>query len=397
MDRVMEAALEQFVVARGTLKSVIAGYPWFLDWGRDALIAVRGLVAAGRLEAARDVLLQFGRFEERGTLPNMIHGEDAGNRDTSDAPLWFCAACDDLAAAGGEGERFWDSACGERSLRAVLLSIGRHYLAGTPNGIGVDPDSALVFSPPHFTWMDTDHPAGTPRQGYAVEIQALWHRALGLLARLDRGSEAPWSRLRRQVADSMLRLFWDRRAGYLYDCRHAAAGVPAGEAEPDPALRPNQLLAVTLGAVEDRACCSAILAACGELIVPGAIRSLADRPAIRPLPVVHHGRTLNDPLNPYQGRYSGDEDTRRKPAYHNGTAWTWLFPSYCEAYAMVHGPAGRATARALLTSAAQLIRDGCAGHLPEVLDGDAPHHQRGCDAQAWGASEWLRVWRLLEK
>ncbi|MBW1827654.1 MAG: glycogen debranching protein, partial [Deltaproteobacteria bacterium] len=165
---------------------------------------------------------------------------------------------------------------------------------------------------------------------------------------------------------------------------------------PDDALRPNQLLGVTLGAVSDRRVCRKILASCEELLVPGAIRSLADRRVRRPLFIDHHGKTINHPHYPYQGKYAGDEDTNRKPAYHNGTAWTWQFPSYCEAWAKTYGEKSRKTALAWLTSSAELVTRGCIGHVPEILDGDFPHKQRGCDAQAWGASEIVRVWKLLD-
>jgi starch synthase (maltosyl-transferring) len=165
-------------------------------------------------------------------------------------------------------------------------------------------------------------------------------------------------------------------------------------AERDDALRPNQLLAITLGLICNADVCDAVLTACQALLVPGAIRSLADRPLKRPLEVRHNGLLINDPHNPYQGRYTGDEDTRRKPAYHNGTAWTWQFPSYCEAWILRYGDEGKATARALLYSSIDLIRTGCLGHIPEILDGNFPHTPRGCDAQAWGVSELLRVWLL---
>jgi starch synthase (maltosyl-transferring) len=171
--------------------------------------------------------------------------------------------------------------------------------------------------------------------------------------------------------------------------------MSAASAEPDDALRPNQLLCITLGAISDRNSCRRILHACETLLVPGAIRSIADRPVRRPLPILHNGQVLNNPNRPYIGCYTGDEDTRRKPAYHNGTAWTWPFPSFCEAWAMVYGKGATSTALALLGSSSRLIATGCIGHLPEILDGDAPHSERGCDAQAWGASEWLRVWNKL--
>jgi hypothetical protein len=184
---------------------------------------------------------------------------------------------------------------------------------------------------------------------------------------------------------------------YLSDCLHAPAGRPAREAEADDYLRPNQLLAITLGAVTEVERCRDILEACQELLVPGAIRSLADRPVNRPLPIVHNGAVLNDPHNPYQGVYAGDEDTRRKPAYHNGTAWAWQMPGFCEAWVMTYGPASSSTAASWLGSGIRILSEGCLGQIPEILDGDAPHRQRGCDAQAWSVSELLRVWLLLQQ
>jgi glycogen debranching enzyme len=138
-----------------------------------------------------------------------------------------------------------------------------------------------------------------------------------------------------------------------------------------------------------------VLNACAELVVPGAIRSLADRPVRHRLEIVHQGELRVDPHRPYQGKYLGDEDTRRKPAYHNGTAWTWVFPSFCEAWAMIYPKTGRQTALSYLNSGVELLTGGCIGHLPEILDGDFPHAARGCDAQAWGASEYFRVWEML--
>jgi glycogen debranching enzyme len=132
-------------------------------------------------------------------------------------------------------------------------------------------------------------------------------------------------------------------------------------------------------------------------VVSGGLRSLAPLPVKLPLEIRHHNHRLNDPHHPYWGRYEGDEDTRRKPAYHNGTAWTWTFPVFCEALAAAweFSPEAVAAARAYLTSSERLLGEGCLGQIPEILDGDAPHTQRGCDAQAWGVTEALRVWRLL--
>ena len=116
-----------------------------------------------------------------------------------------------------------------------------------------------------------------------------------------------------------------------------------------------------------------------------------------PLSVEHGGVALNDPNRPYWGTYAGDEDTRRKPAYHNGTAWTWQFPRYAEAWVKTYGDSTRRTAQAWLSSSLPLLQAGCLGHIPELLDGDAPHDQRGCDAQAWGVSELLRVWLSVQQ
>jgi glycogen debranching enzyme len=261
----------------------------------------------------------------------------------------------------------------------------------------MDPASGLVFSPSHYTWMDTNFPAGTPREGYPVEIQALWQAALTYLGRVDAASRRPeWQRLAARVKTAIVERFYRPERGFLSDCLHADPGMPAAAAAADDHLRPNQLFALTLGAVTDATIAEKVLVACQELLVPGAIRSLADRPVAAELPIVHNGVRVNDPENPYAGTYGGDEDTRRKPAYHNGTAWTWVFPSFCEAWVDCFGPGEGQTALAWLAGSLQLINTGCAGHVPEILDGDAPHHQRGCDAQAWGVSELLRVWLKLE-
>ena len=391
--KMLTDALDQFVVKRKKGQSVVAGYPWFLDWGRDSLIVTRGLIAAGRFSTARHILIEFGRFEQNGTLPNMIHGDIADNRDTSDAPLWLVTACSELIGAEND-DHFLQADCDGRPMKEILLSIGRSVIRGTPNGVYMDPESGLIFSPTHYTWMDTNHPAGTPRQGYPVEIQALWYAALKLFSKIEPACDR-WHALADQVQQSMIRYFYRKDLQHLADCLHAEPGTPAAGAEADDALRPNQLFAITLGAVEDPDIRKKIVIACQTLIVPGAIRSLADRPVQRPIPVVHMGQVLNDPIHPYQGQYAGDEDTRRKPAYHNGTAWTWVFPSFCEAWTMAWGEGSGKTALAWLASADQLIRQGCVGHLPEIVDGDAPHFPRGCDAQAWGISEWLRVWLAL--
>lgn len=403
LKKTMLFSMRQFIVKRHSLKTVIAGYPWFLDWGRDTLIAARGLIAAPEFRSdVRAILLQFARFAEKGTIPNMISGDNADNRDTSDAPLWLFTACSDLCRAERSLDFLNTPVRGEKeTLLDILRALADGIIAGTPNGIHCDPASALVFSPSHFTWMDTNYPAGTPREGYPIEIQALWFAALRFLAESvpDAGERRKWAEMAGTVRNSIRRYFvLPGGRMWLSDCLHASQGVPAERAVPDDHLRPNQLLAVTLGAVTDMSLCRGILQAASHLLIPGAIRSLDDAGVEYPLPITDAaGRGLNDPLHPYWGHYEGDEDTRRKPAYHNGTAWTWLFPSYAEAYFMTYREAGKATAVSLLSSMTLLMNNGCIAQVPEILDGNQPHTPRGCDAQAWGMTEFYRVWKMLHE
>lgn len=398
-EQQLHRAAARFIVRRGDFKSVIAGYPWFLDWGRDTLICARGLIAGGWLEEVKQLLIVFGRFEQNGTLPNTIHGNDASNRDTSDAPLWYGIVAEELAAATDEGV-FTLKVDASRTVLDVLTSIAAGYLKGTANGIRVDPGSGLVWSPSHFTWMDTNYPAGTPREGYPIEIQSLWIRLLRLLARLKvPASGDAWGMLADHATAALEKYYWLEAKGWFADSLIAAVGVPAANAVPDQVLRSNCLIPISFGQLTGDRARRCVAAARQHLVVPGALRSLAPLPAEPPLPIHGpHGGLLNDPANPYWGRYEGDEDTRRKPAYHNGTAWTWTFPSFCEALVVAHEhqAAAIAAARAYLGSMDRLLEEGCFGQLPEVIDGDAPHAQRGCDAQAWGATEALRVWRRLD-
>lgn len=342
----LRKAMGLYIVRRDDLKTVIAGYPWFLDWGRDTFIFMRGMIAAGMSEDSLKILKAFAGFEQNGTLPNIIYGKTAGNRDTTDAPLWFIRCVQELGAD---------------ELRPTCESIVDNYIRGTANGIRVDRESGLVWSPSHFTWMDTNYPACTPRVGYPVEIQALWISALRYLGRTE---------LAERALQSVKRLF-KAENGYC-DCLAAPAGEPASAARPEDTVRPNQLFLITLGILDDRS----ILRATEELVVPGGIRSL------------NAGHRL------YKGVYAGNEDTSRKPAYHNGTVWAWQFPLYAEALFATKSVT-RETALQLLASAVENMNTGCIGHMSEVADGDAPHAQKGCCAQAWSVSETLRVWLKL--
>jgi predicted glycogen debranching enzyme len=408
-EQTLRTAVEAFLARREQGWTLIAGYPWFLDWSRDALIGARGLLAGGYVAEVSSMLSELGRWEERGTLPNAFYGGDGSNRDTSDAPLWWALVAEELAAfpqarrpARRQAVAFYDQKVADdrRTYREVLISIAEHYLAGTPNGIQVDPASALVWSPAHFTWMDTNHPAATPREGYPIEIQVLWVRLLRHLERLGctRQGEA-YGSLAARAQQALETYYWQEDLGWWADTLLAPAGQPARQAVPDRCLRPNALFGITLGVFAGERARRYLTAVQRHLLVPGAVRSLAPLPADPPLPVrAADGRLLNHPEQPYWGRYEGDEDTRRKPAYHNGTAWTWLLPVYAEALARAYELEAEAVAaaRGYLASLSDRLTTGCLGHLPEIVDGDAPHQERGCDAQAWSATEALRVWLWLE-
>jgi len=395
LDKALQNTMTSFLVRRDNSFTVIAGYPWFLDWGRDTLICIRGLIEAGRVAESKDIVIQFASRERNGTLPNMIRGEDDSNRDTSDAPLWLFVACEDILQKE-HNLKFLENRCGGRTLLDVLISIASSYINGTPNGIKVDPETGLVFSPAHYTWMDTNFPAGTPREGYPIEIQALWYRALDFLSSVVK-DDSRWGKLAVKVKQAINELYPLKDMNYLSDCLHCSYGCSARNAVVDDALRPNQLLAITLGAITDTNLCFNILLACEELLVPGAIRSLADRGVKYPIYIYKDNVLLKDPLHPYSGRYIGDEDASRKPSYHNGTAWTWIFPSYAEALYLTGGRKVVETALSLLSSSSYLINKSCIGHVPEIVDGDSPHHIRGCGAQAWGETELFRVISRLTK
>ncbi len=378
-------SLRRFVVKRDDLSTVLAGYPWFLDWGRDTLIVLRGLVRIKEFkEQSVRIIRAFAGLEREGSIPNVIRGEFESNRDTCDAPLYLILAVRDFIDATKD-DSILVSDCRGRTLREVLRSIIRHYKEGTCNGIRMDENSKLIYSPSHFSWMDTNYPAGTPRSGYPVEIQALWYAALEFMGEKE---------LALQVSESIEKYFFvnDRCS----DCLHCSAGTPAEHASADDHNRSNQLLLITLNAIKDPEKIRLILDSAAELLVPGGIRSLADEQVSFSLPVYHHGRLLNDPVHPYRGKYCGPEDTERKVAYHNGTVWCWPFPAYCEALFMAGGPVVRKRALTILMSVAKYFECGAAGQLPEVADGDAPHIPGGCPAQAWSLSEFYRVYGLLK-
>ena len=364
LESALDEALDLFLVRRNENKTVIAGYPWFLDWGRDTFIFLRGAIAAGRLDDAEKILAAFAAFEENGTLPNIIYGETAGNRDTVDAQLWFALCVKEWSAKVGGKRR-----AAQKMFRKTVESIIGNYVKGTPNGIHVDHGSGLVWAPSHFTWMDTNYPACTPRCGYPVDIQAMWIAALRFV-----GGE--WNALADRASESVRRLF--AGDGGFADCLDAWNGESAERAAPDFSVRPNQLHLVTLDVVTETGLARSIVDSCEKLLVPGGIRSLA----------------ADDPK--YKGRYTGDEDTSRKPAYHNGTVWAWPMPLFAEA-AVKCGRLTPECAKSLLSGVVENLNTQCLCHISEIADGDAPHSQKGCRAQAWSVPEFLRVLKKISE
>lgn len=397
LGEILDLAARQFLVRRSGLTSVMAGYPWFLDWGRDALIAARGYLAAGLVDEVCELAIAFAAREERGTLPNSLAGDAVANRDTSDAPLWLVRVLEELSQSVGWHALSARAALSGVELKDVLRSICESYLAGTANGIHCDPGSGLVWSPPHFTWMDTNHPAATPREGYPIEIQALWARALDFAARIL--DEPRYAALAERVRASLQERYWIDDLGWFADCLPAHAGTPAIEASRDESLRPNQLYVVALGLARPAQAQRVVLMTHRELVIPGAVRSVAPR-ELRSWPWIPGSVPPAglDPMRPYRGRYEGDEDTSRKLAYHNGTGWTHLLPLWCEALldAFPDDPRALHLARATLRTAESELRRGCVGQIGEIEDGDYPHTPRGTCAQAWSVTELIRLWKRLE-
>jgi predicted glycogen debranching enzyme len=397
VNHILQRAARQFLVKRGALETVLAGYPWFLDWARDAFVAARGYLAEGYIEDVRDLVFAFAALERGGTLPNALTAAGDANRDTSDAPLWLLKVLEELAEVGG-----WEALAGQAQekdldLAGAVGSICAGYLLGTPNGIRCDETTGFVYSPPHFTWMDTNHPAATPREGYPVEIQALWVRALEFAAKIL-GREH-YSEIASRARESFIRHFWLPEQGYFADCLPARSGTPAPAAGIDDSLRPNQLYAVTLGLADAAQAKSVVARVYEHLVVPAGLRSVANRPLSRwPWPEGASTPPGMDPMRPYRGRYEGDEDRSRKLAYHNGTAWAHLLPLWVEALLVAFGEDKRAVrlARAVLRTYEPEMRRACVGQISEIFDGDHPHENRGCCAQAWAVTEFLRVWKRIQ-
>jgi len=361
----------------GEVRSIIAGYHWFTDWGRDTMISLEGLsCTTGRHVEASYILRTFGQYVRDGLIPNMFpDGSNEGLYHTADATLWFFHAIDRYLAATGDRATLV-------ALMPKLTEIVQCHLEGTRYGIHVDPKDGLLVQGAdgyQLTWMDAkcDGWVVTPRRGKAVEINALWYNALRLFEGWTReaaGEEAahPFLVHAEQCRLAFNERFWYEEGRYLYDVVESAdlAG------KNDIACRPNQLLAISLThPVLDAARWAAVVdVARVKLLTPVGLRSLSpDDPDFKPT-------------------YHGDLRTR-DAAYHQGTVWAWLIGPFIDAWLKVH-PEDRAGARRFLDGFTPHLDEACVGSISEVFDAVEPYAPRGCVAQAWSVAEVLRCWAL---
>jgi predicted glycogen debranching enzyme len=371
--RQLVLAADQFIVGRNidgkpAGNSIIAGYPWFGDWGRDTMIALPGLtLATERTHIARSILQTFARHVDQGMVPNRFPDVgDTPEYNTVDATLWYFRAIRAYYDATGDINLL-------QELFPTLADIIHWHQRGTRFQIQVDPQDGLLYAGEEdvqLTWMDAkvDDWVVTPRVGKSVEVNALWYETLRSqthFADVLGQSPAEYRNLANQVVQSFNR-FWNSDAGYCYD----VIDGPNGD---DPSLRPNQIFAVSLPdsplTTEQQ---RQVVEVCGQhLLTPYGLRSLS-------------------PQHPdYQGHYGGDR-WQRDGAYHQGTAWSWLLGPFAVAHWRVYQD--QAKALQYLTPIANHLREHGLGTISEIFDGDMPYSPRGCIAQAWSVAEILRAW-----
>jgi glycogen debranching enzyme len=361
-------AADQFLIERDEKKTIIAGYHWFTDWGRDTMIALPGLcLATGRFDDAKQILRRWLAAASKGMIPNRFpDGTNEPEFNSADAGLWLFLAV----------WRYREAANDETFVREEALPVLREAInwldRGTRFGIHVDLDGLLYAGANGvaLTWMDAivDGEAVTPRRGKPVEINALWYNALRIVAELSTDSGL---RSRADgVRESFESAFWNRHTQCCFDVVNPN----------DASIRPNQLFAITLPfPLFDDARAQEILSVCeAQLLTPVGLRTLSP----------------SDPR--YRGRLIGDPRSR-DTAYHQGTVWPWLLGPYIDALLRYRGDAGVASARALIANMSTHLGDAGLGTIGEVFDGEAPHAARGCIAQAWSVGEVLRAMAKLRE
>lgn len=356
------------------VRTVIAGYHWFTDWGRDTMISLEGLtLVTGRCLEAGYILRTFAHYVRDGLIPNMFPDrQKQGLYHTADATLWF------FHALGRYLNKSQDRIT-LGLLLPILIDIAEHHIRGTRFNIHVDPKDGLLFQGEQgyqLTWMDAKMGDWivTPRRGKAVEINALWYNALRFLERWTREAAAPaaaqrYSELAERARESFNAHFWFEEGGYLYD----VINVDGGDGR-DSSCRPNQLFSISLDhpILDEGRWKSVVDVAERELLTPVGLRSLS-------------------PKHPdYKPIYSGDLRSR-DGAYHQGTVWAWLIGPFVDAWLKVH-PQDKADARKFLSRFSESMDENGLGTISEVFDAREPHHAGGCIAQAWSVAEVLRSW-----
>jgi predicted glycogen debranching enzyme len=368
--------LEEAVLAEASgdeLRTVIAGYHWFGDWGRDTMISLEGLtLCTGRFREAGAILRTFSHYVKDGLLPNLFpEGARQPLYHTVDATLWYFHAIDRYHRTVGDQEILHE-------LYPVLQSIIEHHFAGTDYGIAMDAHDGLIRAGApgyQLTWMDAkvNDWVVTPRRGKPVEIQALWYNALNLMAQWGEALGKPVEEYRRwavRARTSFNARYWHDAGGYLFD-------LIDGENGDDASCRPNQVFALSLPhPILDEVHWRPMLACVeAQLLTPYGLRTLS-------------------PGSPdYKRIYDGDLRTR-DAAYHQGTVWPWLIGHFIDAWLRVHGD--RERARAMLSAFPSHLREAGIGSISEIFDAEAPYAPRGCIAQAWSVAEVLRAWLATE-
>ena len=374
----LHRSADAYIVRRGEGKTIVAGYPWFTDWGRDTFIALRGLcLATRRLDDARDILLEWSGTVSEGMLPNRFPDRgESPEFNSVDASLWFIVAVHDYFAAM-ESAKHRVSVAHAARLHDAVEAIVSGYSRGTRYGIHLDQDGLLAAGMPgvQLTWMDAK--VGdwvvTPRIGKPVEVQALWLNALRIAGRHLKESKQ-WDALLARGLKSFRERFWNNAGGYLYD----VVDVDHQPGTMDARFRPNQILAVgglPLALLEGTEAAHVVKEVEARLWTPLGLRSLA-------------------PGEPgYVPRYEGGV-RQRDAAYHQGTVWPWLMGPFVEAWIRVHGSSAKAKQQARMQFLEPLLHhldDVGLGHISEIADGDPPHIPRGCPFQAWSVGEAIRL------
>jgi len=396
--KMLVVALDQFLVKPADTWMFMAGFPWLGMRLRDALHSAGGLLAAGRDQAVRDIIISSAATEENGLLLDWLGGQNQSRTSLEASLRLFTAVAHYLQATGRDD--FLDTPVdAHRSLRQVLVGIFENFTKESPDQPHLDSSSGLLYCPPGYTWMNTEYPRATPRQGYPVELQALWYRILPIIAKLHPPCAPRASQIQQSIEESFISLYWDQTRGYLADVLLAVRNEDtAVKSLVDSALRFNQLAAVNSELVSPQQARQIVDIINQRLLIPAGIRSLAEEPLAIPLKIVDdHGDTLVDPRMPYQGKCVGHERDRRL-AYHNGTAWPCVFPSFIEARAAAYDYSDLAVKQALAFFEPlwnHLTVNGI-GTITEMQDGNYPHHPRGCFAHALSVAETLRVYMRLK-